>query len=236
MAEKKQRLWAWDISAYVYAWTYNQVAHQIDVDMLAYLGSRVTDAIVADCGCGPGVVSEKMLEAGAARVVAIDSNAAMVEQTRTRLACLGGAERAIVCCLSHEGKALSWLSQQELSGGGFDIILFKRSLYMPRPRALETLRNAATTLHKEGVIVVIHPERALSRYVFAPPVGLARYSLFHLFNRVISRVAERVGAEEYTLYSHDELVDLMREAVPEAVVCTIPSQQRPFNLVALHIS
>jgi SAM-dependent methyltransferase len=236
MAEKKQRLWAWDISAYVYAWTYNRVAHQIDVDMLTYLGSRVTDAIVADCGCGPGVVSEKMLEAGAARVVAIDSNAAMVEQTRARLARLGGAERGIVRCMSHEGKALSLLSQQELGGSGFDIILFKRSLYTPRPRALETLRDAAVALRKQGVIIVIHPEKSLSRYVCAPPFGLARYSLFHLFNRAISRAAEWVGAEEYTLYSHDELVDLMREAVPEATVRPIPSQQRPFNLVALHIS
>ena len=234
MSENKQRLWAWDLSAYVYGWAYNQVAHQIDADMLAYLGARLTDATVVDCGCGPGVVSEKLLQAGAARLLAIDSNAAMIAQTRTRLAAACDEGRAITRCMSHEGEALLTLRQEALGDQGFDIILFKRSLYMPRPRALETLRAAAATLQKDGVIVVMHPERSLRRYVFAPPFGLARYSLFHLTNRLVSRAAECVGAEEYTLYSHDELLALMREAAPGAIVRTIPSQQRPFNLVALH--
>ena len=236
MSESRQRLWAWDLSAYVYDWAYNQVAHQIDADMLAYLGARLTDAVVVDCGCGPGVVSEKLLQAGAARVLAIDSNAAMIAQTRARLARACDEGRAITRCMSHEGEALLTLRQETLGDQGFDIVLFKRSLYMPRPRALDTLRAAAAALQKDGVIVVMHPERSLRRYVFAPPLGLTRYSLFHLTNRLVSRIAEFVGAEEYTLYSHDELLALMREAAPGAIVHTIPSQQRPFNLVALHIS
>jgi hypothetical protein len=137
---------------------------------------------------------------------------------------------------SHEGEALAYLRQQELQGRGFDIVLFKRSLYMPRARALLTLRYAASTLCAKGIMVVVHPERALSRYAFAPPFGLTAYTLFHLFNRTISRFAEWCGMEEYTLYTRQELLMLLREAVPEAQVHFIPSQQRPYNLVALQVS
>src|SRR5688500_16784152 len=106
-----RRLWAWDISARVYEWAYIQVAHQTDVDLLAYLGERAVGATVADCGCGPGVVSEKFLRAGAATVVAIDSNVGMIEKVRERLASFQsgqfgepGAE-VIVHHGSHEGDA-----------------------------------------------------------------------------------------------------------------------------------
>jgi hypothetical protein len=90
-------------------------------------------------------------------------------------------------------------------------------------------------LRPQGVIVVVHPERTLPRYAFAPPFGMTRYTLFHLFNRAISRVAERCGAEEYTLYSRGELLALLCEAVPGAVVEAIPSRQRPYNLAGLTV-
>jgi hypothetical protein len=107
---------------------------------------------------------------------------------------------------------------------------------MPRARALLTLRYAASTLCAKGVVVIVHPERALSRYAFAPPFGLTAYTLFHLFNRTISRLAEWCGMEEYTLYTRQELLLLLREAVPDAQVHCIPSQQRPYNLMALQVS
>jgi SAM-dependent methyltransferase len=236
-----RRLWAWDVSARVYEWAYIQVAHQTDVDLLSYLGERVVGATVADCGCGPGVVSEKFLRAGAATVVAIDSNAGMIEKARERLSAFqcgrsdGTEAKVVLRHRSHEGDALRQLAQEALGGCPFDIVLFKRSLYMPRERAVYTLRQAATALRPQGVIVVVHPERTLHRYAFAPPFGITRYTPFHLFNRAISRVAERCGAEEYTLYSRSDLLGLLREAVPGAVVEAIPSQQRPYNLAVLTV-
>jgi hypothetical protein len=127
------------------------------------------------------------------------------------------------------------LRQHELGGRGFDIVLFKRSLYMPYPRALQTVRQAASTLCTKGVMVIVHPERSLSRYAFASPFGITRYTPFHLFNRMVSRVAEWSGLEEYTLYSRRELLALLREAVPAARVELIPSQQRHYNLAALQV-
>jgi SAM-dependent methyltransferase len=236
MLGKRQRLWAWYLSALFYEWSYIRVAHQTDVDFFRYLGERVIGATVADCGCGPGVVTEKFLEAGAARVVAIDANAGMIGKAQARLAKAIEAGQVAIRHASHEGGTLAYLRQQELRGKGFDIVLFKRSLYMPRARALLTLRYAASTLRAKGVMVVVHPERALSRYAFAPPFGLTAYTLFHLFNRTISRLAEWCGMEEYTLYTRQELLLLLREAVPEAQVHFIPSQQRPYNLVALQVS
>jgi 2-polyprenyl-3-methyl-5-hydroxy-6-metoxy-1,4-benzoquinol methylase len=231
----ERRLWAWSLSALVYEKAYIRVAHQTDADLLTYLGDRVRGAAVADCGCGPGVVSEKFLQAGAARVVAIDANAGMVQKAQVRLQSFVQSGRAVVRQLSHEGETLECLRQEVLDGQGFDIVLFKRSLYMPRPRALQTIRQAAAALAAEGIIAVIHPERSLGRYAFAPPLGMTTYTLFHLCNRAISRVAEYCGMEEYTLYARDELLDLLREAVPAAMVQAIPSRQRPYNLAACHL-
>ena len=230
-----RHLWAWDLSALVYEWSYVKVAHQVDTDMLAYLGNRVVGAVVADCGCGPGVVTEKFLRAGAARVVAIDANASMIARARLRLAPWGSTGAVLLRHASYEATTLLELREQALAGRGFDVVLFKRSLYMPRPRALLTLRQAAAALHARGTIIVAHPERSLRRYAFAPPVGVASYTPFHLGNRAISRLLECCGAEEYTLYTGTELAALLREAVPGAQVQCLPSQQRPYNLVALHM-
>jgi len=231
----QRRLWAWYLSALVYEWSYVQVAHQIDEDCLEYLGERLVGAVVADCGCGPGVVTEKLLQAGAARVVAIDVNASMIERARVRLAKGVATGNVLVCHASHEAGTLAGVRQRILAGRGFDIVLFKRSLYMPRQRALLTLRQAAASLQAHGMIVVVHPERSLLRYAFAPPFGLTSYTPLHLVNRAISRLLEWSGMEEYTLYTCHELLALLREAVPGAQVQRLPSQQRPYNLVALQV-
>ena len=232
-----RRLWAWSLSAMVYEWSYIRVAHQIDIDFLRYLGDRVSGAIVVDCGCGPGVVAEKLLQAGASRVVAIDTNASMLEKAKSRLSKAITNGQVVLRQASHEGETLTHLYQQEIGGGrGFDIVLFKRSLYMPRSRAVQTIRHAASTLDAAGVMVIIHPERSLLRYAFSPPFGLTSYTLFHLGNRAASRFAEWCGMEEYTLYSRRELIAMLREAVPEARIELIPSRQRPYNLAALQVS
>jgi 2-polyprenyl-3-methyl-5-hydroxy-6-metoxy-1,4-benzoquinol methylase len=228
-----RRLWAWHLSALFYERAYIRVAHQTDDDIFTYLGSRITGATVVDCGCGPGVVTEKFLQAGAAKVIAIDANAGMLGKAQARLNKATAEGRVLLQQTSHEGQTLARLCQQESGRKGFDVILFKRSLYMPRPRALETLRYAASTLSKEGMIIVVHPERSLSRYAFAPPFGLMPYTLFHVGNRVASRFAEWCGMEEYTLYSRHELLALLQESVPDAKIELIPSQQRPYNIAAL---
>lgn len=232
---QEHRLWAWNISALVYEWAYIQVAHQTDVDLFAYLGDRVIGATVADCGCGPGVVSEKFLRAGAATVVALDANPGMIAKTRHRFSHGVTPGRVVIVQQSHAGDSVVQLAREVLDGAGFDIVLFKRSLYMSRSQALTTLQHVASGLRPGGMIVVVHPERQLLRYAFAPPLGITRYTPFHLFNRAISRLAEFCGAEEYTLYSRRELCALLQEAVPAARVVSIPSQQRPYNLVALHV-
>lgn len=233
--EAQRHLWAWHLSALVYEWSYVRVAHQIDEDVLDYLGDRVVGAVVADCGCGPGVVTEKLLQAGAARVAAIDANASMIERAHLRLAKRIATGEVVVCQTSYETGILAGIRQAVFGGRGFDIVLFKRSLYMPRPRALVTLRQAAAAMQPGAIMVVVHPERSLVQYAFAPPWGLTSYTPLHLINRVMSRILEWCGVEEYTLYTCHELLTLLCEALPGARVERLPSQQRPYNLVALQI-
>ncbi|MGE3539561.1 MAG: class I SAM-dependent methyltransferase [Candidatus Tectimicrobiota bacterium] len=231
----QKRLWAWHLSALVYEWAYVRVAHQVDEDLLAYLGTRLGGAVAADCGCGPGVVTAKLLQAGAARVVAIDVNASMVERAARRLAAYIARGQVVLRHMSCETGALPALRREVLAGRGFDLVLFKRSLYMPRPRALATLRQAAGAMQSGGLLIVVHPERSLLRYAFAPRVGLTSYTPLHVVNRALSRLLEWCGAEEYTLYTGDELLTLLQEAIPDGHVERVPSQQRPYNLVALQI-
>ena len=58
------------------------------------------------------------------------------------------------------------------------------------------------------------------------------YTPFHLFNRFMSLIGDKLGIGRYTLYTRDELLDLMRVALPDLRVESIPTRQRAYNLVA----
>jgi len=180
-------------------------------------------------------VTEKLVRAGAALVVAIDVNASMLKRARARLAQDIASGTVLVYHGSYEAETLAGIREQALAGRGFDLVLFKRSLYMPRPRALRTLRTAAASLGTRGLIVVAHPERSLWRYACAPPFGFTSYTPLHVVNRAVSRVLAWSGSEEYTLYTRAELLGLLHEAVPGAHVQRVLTQQRPYNLVALQV-
>ncbi len=227
-----RRFWSWHLSALFYERTYNNIAHQLDEDLFSYLGDRTRGALVVDCGCGPGIVTEKFLQREAARVLAVDVNAAMLRQVRLRLADAVSARRVVLVRDSANVHLFSRLSDQYPGSQGFDIILFKRSLYVKPERALAILRAAVTSLRPGGVLVIVHGERSLRRYAFGPGLGLKHYTLYHLFNRTISTLGEKLGIGDYTLYTQNELIDLLRVASPGQRVELIPSQQRAYNLVA----
>lgn len=225
--------WAWSVSARVYTRTYLRIAHQLDEDVFAYLGDRLQGAVVADCGCGPGVVTQKLVQRGARKVVAIDFNTAMLRQVADRMEQSTARDRVVLVHRSCEGDALTRAREEHLEGRGYDVILFKRSLYMPRPRARALLAEAAKLLAPGGHLVVVHPERRLLRHAFEPPFLLARHTIYHLVNRWVSRIAEWLGGEEYTLYTSEELLSLLAEVAIDCDVVVIPSRQRAFNLVAI---
>jgi SAM-dependent methyltransferase len=236
MQGKKTHHWAWDISALTYQWSYSYLGlnNQIDDDLFNYLGKRVVGAVVADCGCGPGVVAGKLLRRGASQVIAVDSNRLMVRKARIQLRRHKVDASRVTCVLaSHENGTLERLRRKYLGGNGFDLVLFKRSLYLPRPRAVRLLREATQALNSGGRVVVVHPERSLRRYCFSPPFGIARHTPFHLYNRLISRIAERLGGQEYSLYTRRELLSLLREAAPRQKAVLIETKQRAFNLAAI---
>ena len=217
-------LWGWKISARVYRWTYGPLAHALDDALFGFLGEDLRGMVVADVGCGPGVVARKLLAGGAERVFAIDVEADMLRQI--------GDQPGLVPVRGRAEDDVLPRIRAEHGIDGFDLVLFKRSLYQPTDTARAVLRSAWENLRPGGRLCVVHPEASLRRYAFGEPLRIRRHTPYHLFNRTASRIGTLIGAEHYTLYSRDGLRTLLGEvAGPERVV-DIPSAQRSFVLVA----
>ena len=227
------RHWRWYASALFYELTYIRIAHQLDTELFAYLRGRTQGAVVADCGCGPGVVTEKLLHRGAAQVFAIDVNPAMIHRVRSRLADAVAAGRVVIVHRAFDTLFFSDLRARFLAGRGFDVILFKRSLYLKPEQALPILQAAVASLNPDGVLAMVHADRSLRRYAFGPELRPTRYTLYHLINRGFSWLGSRLGSSHYTLYSQVELLNLLRAAAPDRQVELIPSRQRAYHLAAV---
>lgn len=227
----RREYWRWHVSAQFYRRTYIRIAHQLDRELFAYLGERTRGAIVADCGCGPGVVAEKFVQQGAARVLAIDVNAGMLRQTQARLADAIAAGRVEIMGRLVDAALFADLGRQVPDG--LDLIVFKRSLYAPPEQSRQTLRAALHCLRPDGALVVIHADRSLRRYAFGPRLRPTRYTAYHLFNRFVSRLGELLGVGRYTLYTQAELLALLRDAGGDRKIELIPSQQQAYIMVAV---
>lgn len=224
-------LWAWDISARFYRRTYGPIAHGLDAQLFAWLGD-LDGKIVADVGCGPGVVARKFVAGGAARVYAIDVSAAMLAQ-------VGDDPRIVPVEGRVEDGVLERLAASSVSPSGppngFDVVLFKRSLYLPRPAALATLRTAIRCLRPGGRVCIVHPERRLVTYAFGSPPRLRSHTPYHLFNRGISTLGVLAGGEDYAVYTRADLLALAEEAAQGAPVEALDGGlSASFNLVAIH--
>lgn len=225
--------WRWRISSLFYRFSYIELAHQLDEDLFAYLGDRVKDAVVVDCGCGPGIVTEKFAERGASRIFAVDVNEAMLQQMRHRLSMAGMYDRVIEIRQSFTPALFIDLRQHFLDGDGFDVVLFKRSLYLPPEQALPVLKEAVASLNQEGLLILIHGDRSWRNYVLGPDGKPASYSPFHFFNRVVSLLGAKSSIGTYKLYSGGELESLLTGSFPQHRVEQIPSQQKAYNLFAV---
>ncbi len=232
MPHKYQRHWRWYLSAMFYRFTYNQISHQLDDDLFAYLGERISGAVVADCGCGPGFVAEKFLNQGTSKVFAIDVNPVMVEQTRRRLARYINGGQAEIICQEFGENLFKYLKSNR--GKTMDIILFKRSLYSRPSEATKILSAARKVLAPDGLLVVIHPERSLRKYALGPRLQLKSYTAYHMFNRTISLLGDWAGVGQYTLYDRGELLTMIRNALPGFQAYAIPTAQYAFNIVVAH--
>ncbi len=205
----------------------------MDDDLLAYLGGDLGGMAVADCGCGPGVVAEKLLQAGAAPVVAIDANQAMLRQLAARLPAAVADGRAIAVHATLDARLLPGLSRRLRGDRGFDLVLFKRSLYAPPALAQAILASAVGSLAAGGVTAIVHPARAWRRYALGPRDQPVRHTAYHLFNRLVSRLGVELGAGPYTLYSASELMDLASAVAGDGQVEWIPTEQTAYEMIAI---
>lgn len=229
----ERRQLSWYVSAVFYRYSYIGLAHQLDDDLFAYLGNRLNGILAADCGCGPGRVTEKLLAHGVGHILAVDHNAPMLRQLEARLLPAVRAGRVLALHSRLYPALFSEYLAKKDAYSGYGLILFKRSLYMPPMEALSLLRAAAVSLISGGTLVVVHAERSLRHYAFLPGMKLAPYTPFHLVNRFFSRLGHVLGLGEYSLYTRHELVELLSQAAADRPVEIIPSRQRAYNLVAI---
>ena len=220
----------WNVSSLFYRRVAQDESRLADSALFGFLGGRVWGSVVADCGSGPGELAEEFLRRGAAKVLAIDSNPRMNKLAQDRLRNWEGKGRLRTVFFDHGN--LGNLSRTLPNCTGFDIIVFKRSLYARKPKACLTIREAANALRNDGVLVLIHPERSFMRYAFGHPPRLRNSTPFHVFNRTVSAVAARLGIGGYQLYSCGQLLDLLAEAGLEMRQAgVIESHQAAYNLV-----
>jgi 2-polyprenyl-3-methyl-5-hydroxy-6-metoxy-1,4-benzoquinol methylase len=223
----RRRQWAWHLSALGYRWSYLRVAHVVDEDLFAHLADRLRGARVVDCGCGPGILSEKLAGSGTDHVLAVDANPSMARQASVRLSARVDDGTATVLRAFVDAEFFGTL------GGRVDVVIFKRSLYASRAASVATVRAAFAALAPGGVLVVVHPERSVRRYAFGAPPRWRRHTAFHLVNRAISLLAVGLGISEYRTHTTAELVRLLAEAAPAGRVETVPTTQEAFSIVAV---
>lgn len=196
--------------------------------MLKYLDGSIRGAVVADCGCGPGLATRRMVSEGASKVYAIDASEGMLAQ-------IADDPHIVKMQSTLEERPLDRLRESE-TPEGFDLVLFKRCLYMSIPEALEILKNAFGHLRQGGYLVVVHPEKKLWPYFFGSPPWFHHYTIPHIINRISNRLGVLMGVEKYQLYTRKELTTLMEEVAGCAGVEAIPSSQQSFNMVAIRNS
>lgn len=228
-----RREWRWAVSAALYRYSYLEIAHRVDDDLFAYLGADLTGAVAVDCGCGPGVVVAKLLDHGAGRVFAVDANASMLRQVRDRLPDAVEDGRVVLVNRVVDTRLFPELSVTHAGGRGYDLVLFKRSLYGRPEATLATLRAAVAGLAPGGAVAIVHPAAAVRHYAFGAGWQPARHTAYHLFNRLASRIGVWLGAGEYNVYDEAELVALARAAAGDRPVELLPTAQRAFVMVAV---
>lgn len=224
---------SWYLSSISYKQTYVSVAHQVDSDFLDFIGGRVENAFVADCGCGPGVVTKKLAEHGATKITAIDMNPGMIFHAKRLLKPEIDQGKVRVLLKGYSPSLFKELKDTETNGGGFDIVLFKRSLYCSRDVIVENLKAAYKTLRPDGQIIIIHPNKSFLDYVFKRFPVPALYSPYHFFNRIISLAAHWLRVGEYRVYSNEQWYQIFRYVSPKIHFEEIPTKQRAYLMYAL---
>lgn len=235
MARGRSGELSWYISAICYRWSSTEASIQADRDLISYLGSRLADAVIIDCGAGPGLLSRQLLDHHPRLVVAVDANPRMVDQARQRLRTAEAEGKARVEQRYIDAHYFDSLTEQ--ADRRPDACIFKRSLYRSRAETEATLRAAVRALAPGGVIAVVHPERSLRRYVLGEPARLRGYSAFHLFNRVISRASVLLGlSSSYRTYDRTELLGLLGDVSAGGTVSAVPSSQASYTVAVLTVT
>jgi len=222
-----ERRTLWDVSALVYASTYDDTAHGVDHDILSLLDSRLRNGVVLDAGCGPGVVVRKLLDRRVKKVVGVDISKKMLAQLPEDVRVTG-----VHADLTPEVIASV---RSQFAPKGFRLVLFKRSLYQDPDTARSLLQSAFESLDESGAVVIIHPETNLEKYLLneGSRKRWAVHTAYHAFNRAISRTLTWLRIHEYRTWDRDGLVELARSAAPDAKVEILPTKQRAFNVVAI---
>ncbi len=218
-------MWGWKLSSLLYARAGEKVSKEFDLQLIGILGPKLEGAVIADCGCGPGVTAGRLVDAGAGKVIAIDAVENMLRQVPRH-------PRIVRVQATIEEGTLRRVGKNVIPDGA-DLVLFKRSLYHRGEQAVRILQDAWELLRPGGRIVVALPHRNIARYAFGRPRRIRSFTLYHLFNRFISRVADFLNIHSYRTSSFRELASMLRRAVPEAQPRPLLPPRLPFAVLSV---
>ncbi len=205
----------WNINAFFYDVANSRLSHDIDKIIFNFLkkNNKTKNTSVLDLCAGTGSVSFKSLILGAKHVVAVDDSKYMITRMKHKKQLDFFNGRFKIIKLNVLKKDLSKYFNEK-----FDIIYLKRALYFSDNENKDILKQCYKLLNKNGLIIIVNPEKNLIRYVKGRKI---LFALPHFLRRLWAWIGLLTRTIKYNVYTYEKFDVLCEEACPRGKLITL---------------
>jgi len=200
----------WDINAYFYDEVESRLSKDINKLTFNYLkkNNLLRYKNVLDLFCGTGNVSISLLDLNVKKIVAIDNSKLMLNRFNHKIRSNKQKNKLKIIKLDILNSNLNKIFGHER----FDVIYIKRALYFSDKENIQILKQAHKLLNKNGVIVVINPEKNLRKYIQG---RILPFSISSFLRRLWAWIGIGINVVNYKLYTSNQFVDLCEKNFKE---------------------